>query len=49
MTTTSRAYPARLACPFEDGAAWIMPDQIRMVDHHAQRAALDALAELFAA
>lgn len=61
MTTQSRPYPSRVACRFQGKDAFIVLDQIRTVDkqqlvkhlgtvdEQTQQAALDVLAEIFAA
>ncbi len=60
MTTTSRPYPTRIACQFEEKQAYIVLDQLRTVDAQrllkrlgridkkTQERVLQALAELFA-
>lgn len=60
MTTTSRPYPTRIACRFEERQAYIVLDQLRTVDEQrllkrlgridkkTQDRVLQALAELFA-
>ncbi len=60
MTTTSRAYPSRVACRFQGKDAFIVLDQIRTVDRQrllkylgtideqTQQTVLDVLAEIFA-
>ncbi len=60
MTTTSRAYPSRVACRFQGKDAFIVLDQIRTVDRQrllkylgtideqTQPTVLEVLAEIFA-
>ncbi|PDV98826.1 type II toxin-antitoxin system PemK/MazF family toxin [Candidatus Chloroploca asiatica] len=60
MTTTSRPYPTRISCRFQEKQGYIVLDQIRTValqrlqkrlgriDQQTQYTVLDALAELFA-
>ncbi len=60
MTTTSRAYPSRVACRFQGKDAFIVLDQIRTVDRQrllkylgtideqTQQTVLEVLAEIFA-